>query len=62
MKNERIDLYIRSVINLLPKKVRDDAAKEIRELISEMLKKRCGDNLPEEKDIRVVLAELGEPI
>ena len=62
MKNEKIELYIRSVIQVLPKKMRKYVKNELQNMIFEMLKKRCGENDPDECDIRVVLAELDEPV
>lgn len=61
MRNETIDLYIRSVTRSLPKPMRADVATELDGLIEDMLGKRCGDVQPSDRDIKVVLAELGEP-
>ena len=61
MENEVIKHYISSVMRSLPKNIRQDVAQELGSLISDMLEKRCGDVLPTERDIKVVLAELGEP-
>ena len=61
MENEVIKQYISSVIRSLPKNIRQDVAQELGGLISDMLEKRCGNVLPTERDIKVVLAELGEP-
>ncbi len=57
-----IDKYIFGCIRGLPKKMREDVSNEIRSLISDMLDDRCGEVLPTEKDVRVVLAELGTPL
>ncbi len=57
-----IEKYVFGCIRGLPKKMRDDVSNEIRSLISDMLDDRCGEVLPTEKDVRVVLAELGTPL
>ena len=62
MNNELIAQYIQSVIRNLPKTMRQDIAQELNMLISDMLEKRCGDILPSDRDINVVIAELGEPL
>jgi hypothetical protein len=61
MKNDLIARYIYAVIKHLPKKSREDIRAELEGLIDDMLKGRCGDVLPTENDVRVVLAELGAP-
>jgi len=61
MQHELIDRYIYTVIRRLPPKLRADVEKELASLISDMLEARCGAVLPAEKDIRVVLTELGAP-
>ncbi len=61
MKNELIDRYVYAVVRHLPLKLRADVEKELDSLISDMLEARCGAVLPTEKDIRVVLTELGPP-
>jgi hypothetical protein len=61
MKNDLIERYIYAVTRHLPLKMRSDVEKELDGLISDMLEERCGDILPSEKDIRVVLTELGTP-
>ena len=61
MKNDLIERYIYAVIRHLPLKTRGDVEKELVGLISDMLEERCGDIMPAEKDIRVVLTELGSP-
>ena len=61
MENEIIKQYISSVKRNLPKNIRQDVSQEIGSLISDMLEKRCGDVVPTERDIKVILAELGEP-
>ena len=61
MKNDLIERYIYAVTKRLPQKVRKDISNELRTLIDDMLAERCGELVPEEKDIRVVLTELGTP-
>ena len=61
MKHELIDRYIYAVTRHLPPKLRADVEKELASLIADMLEARCGEVLPTEKDIRVVLTELGAP-
>jgi hypothetical protein len=41
--------------------MRNDVQKELDSLISDMLSERCGDIWPTEKNIRIVLTELGTP-
>jgi len=60
--NNNVEQYVSAVLNILPKHMRSDVKQKLQNNISEMLKDRCGENVPEERDIRVVLAELGEPI
>jgi len=59
--NELIERYIYAVIRRLPQKIRSDVQKELDSLISDMLEARCKDMPPTEKDVRVVLTELGSP-
>lgn len=61
MKNEMIEKYIYAVTRKLPRKMRSDVSQEIQTLIADMLEERCGELEPSEKDIRVVLAEIGTP-
>lgn len=61
MKNDLIARYIYAVTKRLPSKVRNDVSNELETLIDDMLLERCGDTTPTEKDIRVVLTELGTP-
>lgn len=42
-------------------KTKKDISDELHSLIFDMLDERCGDIVPEEHDIRVVLTELGTP-
>ncbi len=61
MDSELIRRYIYAVTKRLPRKSREDVAKELNTLIADMLEERCGQVLPTEKDVRVVLTELGTP-
>ncbi len=61
MKNDLIERYIYAVTKRLPQKIQKDISDELRTLIDDMLAERCGELVPEEKDIRVVLTELGTP-
>jgi len=64
MSNEHDDLitrYIYAVTRYLPEKMRADVEKELDSLIADMLAERCGAITPTDKDIRVVLTELGTP-
>lgn len=64
MKNENADLierYLYAVTRRLSPKIRDDVADELRTLIDDMLAARCGTQPPTQKDVRVVLTELGSP-
>lgn len=61
MKNDLIDRYVYAVTKRMNRKVREDVQKELYGLIDDMLMERCGERTPTEKDIRVVLTELGSP-
>ena len=61
MENELIERYIYAVTRHLPQKTRGDIGKELDSLIADMLEERCGDRKPAERDIRIVLMELGSP-
>lgn len=61
MTNDLIERYIYAATKRLPEKIKNDVSDELRTLIDDMLTERCGDLVPEEKDIRVVLTELGTP-
>ena len=62
MKHDLIERYIYAATKRLPGKNREDVSMELRGLIDDMLLERCGDETPTEKDIRVVLTELGSPM
>ena len=53
--------YIHAVVKNLPRASRQDIRLELETLIEDMLEARCGEETPTEKDIRVVLTELGTP-
>lgn len=59
--NELIERYIYAATKRLPSRTRKDVAEELRTLIDDMLAERCGGETPNEKDVRVVLTELGTP-
>lgn len=61
MKNELIERYIYAVTKRMERKQRQDVSMELQGLIEDMLSERCGSRTPEEKDVRVVLTELGTP-
>ncbi len=61
MNNDLLERYIYAIVRKLPRKIRADVESELRELIGDMLEARCGDVLPTEHDLRVVLTELGTP-
>ena len=61
MKNDLIDRYIYAVTKRMNPKIRGDVKNELYGLVDDMLMERCGERTPTEKDIRVVLTELGSP-
>lgn len=61
MSHDLIERYIYAVLKNLPARQRADIEAELKELISDMLEERCADLVPSERDIRVVLTELGTP-
>lgn len=61
MKNDLVERYLYAVTKRLNPKIRDDVKKELEALIDDMLTERCGGAQPTEKDVRVVLTELGTP-
>lgn len=61
MTNDLIERYIYAVTKRMSEKNRKDVSDELRTLIDDMLLERCGDVVPDEKDIKVVLTELGTP-
>lgn len=62
MKNqELIDRYVYAVVKHLPRKQAGDIEKELHGLIEDMLAARCLERPAEQKDVLVVLTELGTP-
>ena len=61
MNNDLIERYIYAVTKRMNRRQREDVSMELRTLIEDMLSERCGEVLPTEKDVRVVLTELGTP-
>ncbi|MEG1964976.1 MAG: hypothetical protein RR064_02395 [Oscillospiraceae bacterium] len=61
MKNNLIERYIYAVTKRLSNSVKEDVAMELSSLIEDMLNERCGEVIPSEKDIYIVLTELGKP-
>lgn len=61
MKHDLVERYIYAVTKRLPGKQREDVSRELHTLVEDMLAERCGETSPGEKDIRVVLTELGTP-
>ena len=61
MNHDLIDRYIYAVTRRMNPKIRDDVKKELYGLVDDMLTERCGNMTPTEKDIRIVLTELGTP-
>lgn len=59
--NDLIERYIYAATRRMDRKQREDVAQELRGLIDDMLAERCGSLTPTEKDIRIVLTELGTP-
>ena len=61
MNHDLIERYLYAVTKRMDRRQRDDVARELRGLIDDMLAERCDGLTPTEKDIRVVLTELGTP-
>ncbi len=61
MNQDLLERYLYAVTRRLPARQREDVAQELRSLVDDMLSDRCGDITPTEKDLRVVLTELGTP-
>jgi len=60
-KTDLIERYIYAATRYLPRKDRDEVTRELDSLITDMLEERTGGLAPTDKDIRVVLTELGTP-
>lgn len=62
MKNQDlIDRYVYAVVKHLPRRQAEDIDRELHGLIEDMLLERCAERPPEQKDVLVVLTELGTP-
>ena len=61
VKNDLIDRYIYAVTKHMKSTMKKDVAAELETIIQDMLEERCGDVTPTERDIKVVLTELGTP-
>ena len=61
MNQDIIERYLYAATKRMPRKQREDVSQELRGLIDDMLAERCGGLTPTEKDVRVVLTELGTP-
>ncbi len=61
MKNDLIARYIYAVTRRMSKGKQEDVSRELRGLIDDMLMERCEGRPVEEKDVRIVLTELGSP-
>lgn len=61
MNNDLIERYLYAVTRRMNPKIREDVSRELRGLIEDMLTERCGTMTPTEKDVRVVLTEIGSP-
>ncbi|MEG0854259.1 MAG: hypothetical protein RSF82_10330 [Angelakisella sp.] len=59
--NDLTERYIYAVTKQLPHAIRKDVAKELFSLVGDMLEERCGELVPTDKDVRMVLTELGTP-
>ncbi len=56
-----IERYVYAVVRQLPGRQRKDIEQELTSLINDMIEERCGEITPTERDVNVVLAELGKP-
>ena len=61
VKNDLIDRYIYAVTKHMKSAMKKDVAAELETIIQDMLEERCGDVIPTEHDIKVILTELGTP-
>ncbi|MCL2874124.1 MAG: hypothetical protein FWE29_04245 [Defluviitaleaceae bacterium] len=59
--NSLIERYVHAVSKKLPVKLRKDVSDELNSIISDMLEERCGELVPTDKDILMVLTTLGAP-
>lgn len=61
MNNDLINRYIYAATKRLPASIKNDVADELKGLVDDMLKERVREGVPTEKDIKIVLTELGSP-
>ena len=61
VKNDLIDRYIYAVTKHMKSVMKKDVAADLETIIQDMLEERCEDVIPTERDIKVVLTELGTP-
>ena len=61
VKNDLIERYVYAVTKYMKADLKKDVSAELETIIQDMLEERCGDVMPTEHDIRVVLTELGNP-
>lgn len=61
MNQDLLERYLYAATHRLSARQREDVAQELRGLVEDMLLDRCGNLSPTEKDLRVVLTELGTP-
>lgn len=59
--NDLIERYIYAVTKRMERRQREDVSLELRGLIEDMLEERCIGREPDERDVRIVLTELGTP-
>lgn len=60
-ENDLRERYIYAATRGLPRASRADIEQELRTLIDDLLEERCAGREPTEKDLRVVLTDLGTP-
>lgn len=60
-KRELIERYVYAVTKHMKADTRADVSKELESIIQDMLEERCGEGVPTEADVRIVLAEMGTP-
>lgn len=61
MNHDLIERYVYSVTKRMDRKQRRDVSLELQGLIEDMLEERCCGREPDERDVRIVLTELGTP-
>ena len=58
---ELIERYIYAATRYMKKSEKEDVAKELQSIITDMLEERCGEEEPSEEIVKEVLNELGNP-